>query len=338
MSGMSSILDAFPYPWFRVDARQLHETLCQLHPSIQAAMLVAERSGINTSRIFWQQAPFLVWKEVLDEAAAAGLTRTLVRDVHDRLHPNSPLRPFTEDLLAGRPIRISGEARTAEGAPEFVRDTDEISEPEALLYQDDLTIQIGRLPALITTLQRLVALAPAICKLTVDIGGDGQYGTAFQFGPGLLLTNWHVLHRRSDGAPATVVTAEFCFEDDGHGGILAAAAVQCDVRTIVADEPDDWAVIRTEHARTDAWPIVRLSEHEAPTKASSAFVIQHPRGERKRVGIIRNQVSFFDDRVVHYLTDTQVGSSGSPVFNGQGRLIALHHAGDGLRRLWESRR
>jgi V8-like Glu-specific endopeptidase len=45
------------------------------------------------------------------------------------------------------------------------------------------------------------------------------------------------------------------------------------------------------------------------------------------MGIIRNQVSFFDDRVVHYLTDTQVGSSGSPVFNEQGRLIALHHAG-----------
>jgi V8-like Glu-specific endopeptidase len=45
------------------------------------------------------------------------------------------------------------------------------------------------------------------------------------------------------------------------------------------------------------------------------------------VGFVRNQVSFFDDRVVHYLTDTQEGSSGSPVFDRQGRLIALHHAG-----------
>jgi hypothetical protein len=322
-----SILDAFPYPWSRVEAQQLHETLSQLHPSIQAAMLVGQRSGIDTSWIFGEQAPLLVWKKILDEAAAAGLTRTLVQDVHGRLHPNSPLRPFIEDLLADRPIRISGEPRTADGAPEFVQDTDEVSEPEALLYRDDLTIQIGRLPALVTTLQRLVALAPAVCKLTVDIGGDGQYGTAFQFGPGLLLTNWHVLHRRSDGTPATVVTAEFGFEDDGHGGILTATAVPCDIGTIVSDEADDWAVIRAEHALTDAWPIVMLSEHAAPTKASSAFVIQHPRGERKRVGIIRNQVSFFDDRVVHYLTDTQVGSSGSPVFDEQARPIALHHAG-----------
>ena len=35
----------------------------------------------------------------------------------------------------------------------------------------------------------------------------------------------------------------------------------------------------------------------------------------------------FDDLVVHYLTDTQEGSSGAPVFNARGQLIALHHAG-----------
>jgi hypothetical protein len=206
-------------------------------------MLIAQHSEVNTSLIFWQQAPILVWKQILDEAAAGGLTRALVQGVHDRLHPNSPLRPFFEDLLADRPVRTSGEARSADGTPEFIHHTDEVSELEALLYQDDLTVQVGRLPALITTLQRLVALAPAVCKLTVDINGDGQYGTAFQFSPGLLLTNWHVLHRRSDGTPATVVTAEFGFEDDGHGGIVKATPVPCDVGTIMADKADDWAVI-----------------------------------------------------------------------------------------------
>jgi hypothetical protein len=38
-------------------------------------------------------------------------------------------------------------------------------------------------------------------------------------------------------------------------------------------------------------------------------------------------VSAFDDRVVHYLTDTKEGSSGAPVFDAEGHLIALHHAG-----------
>ncbi|MEU4445450.1 hypothetical protein AB0K14_26485 [Actinosynnema sp. NPDC050801] len=38
-------------------------------------------------------------------------------------------------------------------------------------------------------------------------------------------------------------------------------------------------------------------------------------------------MTYFDDRKVHYLTDTQVGSSGAPVFNATGDLIAVHHAG-----------
>ena len=55
----------------------------------------------------------------------------------------------------------------------------------------------------------------------------------------------------------------------------------------------------------------------------AAFVIQHPLGGRKRVATVRNQVSFVDDRVVRCLSDTQVGSSGSPVPNADGQLIAL---------------
>ena len=66
--------------------------------------------------------------------------------------------------------------------------------------------------------------------------------------------------------------------------------------------------------------------------AESAYIIQHLGGQRKRLGFVRNQVSSFDERVIHYLTDTQEGSSGSPVFDGQGRLIASQYAGEGRSR------
>jgi V8-like Glu-specific endopeptidase len=73
--------------------------------------------------------------------------------------------------------------------------------------------------------------------------------------------------------------------------------------------------------------VLKLSEAVTPTRQAPAFVIQHPGGDRKRVAYVRNQVTDLDDRVVHYLSDTQSGSSGSPVLNDGGRLIALHHAG-----------
>jgi hypothetical protein len=62
----------------------------------------------------------------------------------------------------------------------------------------------------------------------------------------------------------------------------------------------------------------------AATRGDPAFVIQRALGQRKRLGFVRNQISYVDDRVVQYLTDTSVGSSGSPVLDRHGRLIAVH--------------
>ena len=73
--------------------------------------------------------------------------------------------------------------------------------------------------------------------------------------------------------------------------------------------------------------MLKLSEAVLPVPNAPVYIIQHPGGDRKRIGFVRNQVTDFDARVVHYLTDTQTGSSGAPVFDAAGKLVALHHAG-----------
>jgi V8-like Glu-specific endopeptidase len=135
-----------------------------------------------------------------------------------------------------------------------------------------------------------------------------------------------MLHSKA-GALATAVTAQFGYEDDGAGHPLSGEMVLCNVATIVDDQAYDWGVIRAAQPLKAGWPIVKLSEAGQPVVNDPAFIIQHPGADSKRLGFVRNQVSSFDDRVVQYLTDTQQGSSGSPVFDSQGRLIALHHAG-----------
>ena len=42
-------------------------------------------------------------------------------------------------------------------------------------------------------------------------------------------------------------------------------------------------------------------------------------------------VTYVDDNVVQYLTDTMPGSSGSPVFNAAWEVVALHHSGGWFR-------
>jgi hypothetical protein len=322
-----TLLDGSPYPWHVTAAQQLHETLISLYPSGQAALLFAKRAQIDTTWILEQQPIAPLWKDILEAAARANQLRALVSDIHDRLLEGNPAKEFLGEILADRSPPTSAEPRDANGAPRFVHDNDDITEPEALLFRDDLTLPIGQLPGLIATLQKLVKVAPAVCKLTVNVNRDEQYGTGFRVGEDLLLTNWHVLQRPGDAAPATTVTAEFGFEDDSNGQLLAPRPVRCQAESVAADEADDWAVVRALDVLDARWPVIRLSEAAAPTLTGAAFIIQHPRGQRKRVGFVRNQVSYFDDRVVQYLTDTEAGSSGSPVIDAQGQLIALHHMG-----------
>jgi V8-like Glu-specific endopeptidase len=178
---------------------------------------------------------------------------------------------------------------------------------------------------LIQTLQQLQAIAPTVCRLEVQRDGFVQHGTGFRIGPDLLLTNWHVLH--VSGQPATEVVAEFGYDDDGAGGGLTSKAIGCDVAAITADQANDWGIIRTAAAIADSIPTLKLSEAADPELSAPAFIIQHPHGKRKRIGFVRNTITAVTDRVVQYLTDTQQGSSGSPVLNDAGRIIALHHAG-----------
>jgi hypothetical protein len=315
------MLDDIRYPWTEAWAQQLHTTLTQLYSSRQRVAAVAQRAGVAMTEIDDGQAVSYIWAEILDHVAPRGLLEDLVRSGRDLLPPASPRRSLFDDLLDGRQIRTDGAPRDRDGAPAFISGTDEVYEREALLYHDDLTMGIGEVPGLITTLGRLLERAPGVCKLTVAVPGGRREGTAFRIGDDLLLTNWHVL------AGATTVTAEFEYEDDGEGGLRAAAIVRTDVASIQGDEADDWAVIRAVDRLEARWPIIALSEAAEPREGTSAYIIQHPGGQRKRLGFVRNQIAGLDERVVHYLTDTETGSSGAPVFDAAGRLIALHHAG-----------
>jgi endonuclease G len=63
-------------------------------------------------------------------------------------------------------------------------------------------------------------------------------------------------------------------------------------------------------------------------------IVQHPGGEPKQIAIRASQiVALPPDKAagvdpvnfIHYSTDTEPGSSGSPVFNDQWQVLALHH-------------
>ncbi len=321
---MSATVDTAPYPWARRDAQDLHLALCEMYPTSKGAAFMAAKAGLNIAMLNVDQSAFLLWKDVLDTCAGAQKTRRLV-ELASEQNPDSPHRPFLDSLLQATPVPTDRQPRTADGAPVFLVSNDRVTEQEALLFHDDLTLPIGRVSWLIGALQRLLELAPAVCRLDVVVPGDSKRATAFRIGPDLLLTNWHALH--FGNVAAAQVTAEFGFEDDGQGGTLATTGVPCDVATMRGDAADDWCVIRSAAPIAASVPAIALSGAADPVKNAPAFIIQHPGGEKKRVAYTRNQITDFDDRVVHYLSDTQYGSSGAPVLNDAGKILALHRSG-----------
>lgn len=56
-------------------------------------------------------------------------------------------------------------------------------------------------------------------------------------------------------------------------------------------------------------------------------IIQHPGGHLKKISMQNNFIAYADANVVQYTTSTLPGSSGSPVFDDEFKVVAIHHSG-----------
>ncbi|QGZ93640.1 DNA/RNA non-specific endonuclease [Terricaulis silvestris] len=166
----------------------------------------------------------------------------------------------------------------------------------------------------------------SVCRIRLRVDGRDKFGTGFLVGPGLLITNWHVLKqsRHADGA-----VAEFLYED----GAEAVQAALAPSRFFINDRALDFAVCALD-ADDDlsAFGWLPLIGQEGKISIGEPVnIIQHPRGLRKKIVVRENSLVHLPDApldfVAQYLADTEYGASGSPVFNDQWEVVALHHAG-----------
>ena len=78
--------------------------------------------------------------------------------------------------------------------------------------------------------------------------------------------------------------------------------------------------------RFEDWGVVSLNPKTVPIIGEHVTIMQHPGGRRKQIALTANQIINVDGDTIHYITDTMRGSSGSPVFNDDWEVIAIHHA------------
>ncbi|MEW2611452.1 serine protease [Streptomyces sp. NPDC047880] len=181
-------------------------------------------------------------------------------------------------------------------------------------------------------LPRGVRAGATVARITLRRGGrELPHGTGFLVSPRLLMTNHHVLPDESfarncfaefnaqvtaDNVPDTVVRMEL------DPGAFFTADQRLDFALVaLAATPDG-------PAPGDLFGWNRLSVQIGKlVLGEKVNIIGHPSGRLKEIALRDNAVLVRLDDFVHYTTDTEPGNSGSPVFNDQWEVVALHHSG-----------
>lgn len=153
------------------------------------------------------------------------------------------------------------------------------------------------------------------------------FGTGFLVSAHLLLTNHHVLPSAEVAATSTL---ELDFQRALDGSAARVVELRLDPATFfVADQDLDFALVEVAGAPSTTGPFgwCRLTAAQGTVViGENVSIVQHPRGREKEVVLRENTLVDIPEQVLHYVTDTEPGSSGSPVFNDQWEVVALHHA------------
>ncbi len=172
----------------------------------------------------------------------------------------------------------------------------------------------------------------------VAVDGRGNvidgFATGFLISSSLLLTNHHVFAEASE---VTGCGVQFGYELQRDRSLAAGVVFALDPgQFFYADEELDFAIVgvatRAFNGQTlselGSLPLIPVNGKILVGQAIS--IIQHPDGGPKKYGVRDNELLMAPadtDLFLEYTTDTLPGSSGSPAFNKDWEVVALHHSG-----------
>jgi V8-like Glu-specific endopeptidase len=185
-------------------------------------------------------------------------------------------------------------------------------------------------------LKRAMENVPSVCR--IEVKATGEFGTGFVVGPGLVLTNYHVFgnnsgmtdQQHSENARSAIlrfglITAS-SQGDDTPGQEFRLDQEQPVVKSSPAADLD-YDLLRVDKSILGRQDFRALEfSSRIPREKESLHILQHPKGKEMQLASSTDAITGLYGERLQYFTRAWGGSSGSPCFNDEWKVVALHHA------------
>jgi hypothetical protein len=334
--------------------------LITAYPTNIAALDLAQRSGLDLTRLNQMNPVIFLIPEILSKARMANrLVQLLLEVFNDQ--DQEAIHEQLNQLIAGYEAAFSAAAlqrkpslATLALLPSSLELRSPGSAPAQPLSRPGLEKLVNAAAGFADITAFRKGLVEAECRTArIEIGGKAK-GTGFLIGDSLLLTNWHVVKNGVEGA-----LARFDHKTQPGGSLASQGrAVLFADKWLEASSPHEVIALEigNDGPPSGNWDyaLVRLAEPVGSQPIGSdpsgggdkrgyysldggsyqfdkdepLLIVGHPDGRPMQLsyacpsGVSPTQHS----SRIRYQTNTEGGSSGSPVFNRNWRVVALHHA------------
>jgi endonuclease G, mitochondrial len=167
-----------------------------------------------------------------------------------------------------------------------------------------------------------------------NVGTPKGFGTGFMISPNLMMTNNHVFPIIDDTVNSLL---EFDYQYNLEGVPSKSQFFRLQPNSFYYTNKElDFTIVAVSPITIDNKKILNqygflklFSDSNKAIISEHVSIIQHPAGGFKQIALRENKINISDSNspFLTYTTDTAQGSSGSPVFNDQWQVVALHHSG-----------
>ncbi|MFZ2106597.1 MAG: trypsin-like peptidase domain-containing protein [Roseiarcus sp.] len=293
--------------WTPETLRNLRTILASLYPTIPESRALVVDVSLEPGMIEFSAKAFVNWFNILENAKHRNKIEALIARALSDFPDNEDLQR-AKNLAPPAPV-VGPEAKDWRG-PKVSAQLEKI---------------IGSRSTLVSIAYLEIGLEKAKSVVRVKLA-DGSSGTGFITGNDFLVTNNHVIR---DQATAGTCSVECNYQLTADGLSAPIDQYKLIPNTFKTSSGDDWTLVQIAGTPSAKWGSLPLKSHQLKC-GDYVNIIQHPGGGPKQISMAANVIVYLGGGRVQYLTDTLPGSSGSPVFDTEWNVVALHHSGGWL--------